>query len=124
MDCPFPSRPALRIASRRRAAIAQQLAQFDLSCNLMREIHSADRQHNLRRQLFMALEAAGGQRVAHRFFDFALRGDADFLEESTQAAVEGVFVHMCSSLSRPGERRDPYHRVRGSITTVATSHSK
>src|SRR6266404_4890327 len=59
----------------------------------MREVHPADRQHHFRRQLFVALEAAVGERGAHRYFDLALRGDADFLEKSAQAGVEGVFVH-------------------------------
>src|SRR5258707_9703768 len=41
----------------------------------------------------MALETAGLHGVAHRLFDFALRGDADLLEEFAQAGIENVFVH-------------------------------
>ena len=44
-------------------------------------------------QLFIALELAGLDGVAHGFFDFALRGNAHFLEKLAQAGIEDVFVH-------------------------------
>src|SRR3954463_8524687 len=56
--------------------------QFDLFGNLVGQADAAERQYHFRRQLFIPLETAGGDRVAHRFFDFALRGDADFLEKA------------------------------------------
>src|SRR5689334_16128109 len=59
----------------------------------MRQADASDGEHHLGRQLFITLELAGGDRVAHRLFDLALRGDADLLEEATQAAVKTVFVH-------------------------------
>ena len=62
---------------------------------------AADGQHHLGRQLFIALEAAGVDGVAHRLFDFALRGDADLLEKSAQAGVEDVFVHDDLPVLRP-----------------------
>jgi hypothetical protein len=40
----------------------------------------------------VSLEVAGRERVAHRLLDLALRGDADLLEEFTQAGVEDVLV--------------------------------
>src|SRR5258708_6937682 len=65
----------------------KQLPQLDLVGDFVREADAAERQHHFGRQLFMALETAAGDRVAHRLFDFALRGDADLLQEFAQAAV-------------------------------------
>src|SRR3954454_13848445 len=69
------------------------LPQFDLVGDLMGEADAADGENHPGRQFLVALEAAGFQRVAHRLLDFALRGDADLLEEFAQAGVENVFVH-------------------------------
>src|SRR5579872_211500 len=69
------------------------LAQFDLVLDLVRQADAAKRENHLRRQLLMALETAARDRVAHRLFDFALRGDADFFQELAQAGVEQIFVH-------------------------------
>src|ERR1700758_3646213 len=66
-----------------------------LVADLMRETDAADGQHHFCRQLLMALQAAGRERVAHRLLDLALRGDADLLQESAQTGVEDVLVH-CS----------------------------
>jgi hypothetical protein len=46
--------------------------------DLIGEADAADGQNHPGRQFFVALEAAAGDRVTHGFFDFALRGDADF----------------------------------------------
>ena len=54
----------------------------------MREADPADRQHHLRRQFFVAFEAAGGERVAYGFFDLALRGDADFLKNPRRLVLK------------------------------------
>src|SRR5437879_2543372 len=60
----------------------------------MGEADAAEGEDHLGRQFFVALEAAARDRVAHRLLDFALRGDADLLEKSTQAGIENVFVHV------------------------------
>ena len=39
------------------------------------------------RELLVALEPAGGERLAHRFLDLALRGDADLFQELAQALL-------------------------------------
>src|SRR5581483_2598807 len=72
-----------------------QLPQLDLVRDLMAQADAADGQHHLRRQLLMAFQAAGRERLAHRLLDLALRGDADLLQETAQTAVEDVLVH-CS----------------------------
>src|SRR6266498_3157188 len=59
----------------------------------MGEADAAKREYHPGRQFLVALEASGGDRVADRFFDFALRGDADLLEKSAQAGVETILVH-------------------------------
>jgi hypothetical protein len=69
------------------------LTQLDFVGNLVAEADAAHGEDHFGRQFFMALEAAGLHGVAHRLFDFALRGDADLLEEFAQAGVEDVFVH-------------------------------
>src|SRR5712675_331376 len=52
------------------------LTQFDLVGDLMREADAAHGQNHFGLQFFMAHETAGLHGVAHRLFDFALRGDA------------------------------------------------
>ena len=47
-------------------------------------------------------ERAFGERIAHRLFDLALRGDPDHLEEFADVHVEAVFVHHSSSSARTG----------------------
>jgi hypothetical protein len=59
----------------------------------MGEVDAADGENDFGRQFFVALEAAGFERVAHYLFDLALRGDADLLQEFAQAGVEDVFIH-------------------------------
>src|SRR5258707_2420248 len=49
----------------------------------------------------MTLQASAGDGIADRLFDFALRGDADLLEEAAQAGVENVLVHDGLPLSGP-----------------------
>src|ERR1700761_1426798 len=83
--------PAMQVAS--TALIV--LPQLDLVADLMREADAADGQHDFRRQLLVAFEAAGRERIAHRLLDLALRGDADLLQEPAQTAVEDVLVHCC-----------------------------
>src|ERR1700761_1793348 len=83
--------PAMQVAS--TALIV--LPQLDLVADLMREADAADGQHDFRRQLLVAFQVAGGERITHRLLDLALRGDADLLQESAQTAVEDVLVH-CS----------------------------
>src|SRR6266481_8607782 len=78
-----------------------ELTQFDLAGYLVAETDATDGQHHFGRQLFMTLEAAAGDGVADRFFDFTLRGDADLLEEAAQAGVENVLVHGALPMSRP-----------------------
>ena len=41
----------------------------------MHEADAAEGEDHFRRQLLVALEAAGRDRVAHRLFDLALRGE-------------------------------------------------
>src|ERR1700694_2064805 len=72
---------------------AALLTQFDLVGDVMRQADAADGQNNLGRQLLVALESSGLDRIADRLFDFALRCDADFFQELAQAGVEDVFVH-------------------------------
>src|SRR5260370_5079487 len=68
----------------------RRLPQFDLVLDLMREFDAADGEDDFGRQFFVAFEAAGFHRVAHRLFDLALRGDADFLYKFAQAGVADV----------------------------------
>src|SRR5260370_33087914 len=77
----------------RSIVVGRILTQFDLVDDLMRKADAAEGENHLGRQLFVALETAGRNRVAHRFLDLALRGDADLLEKSAQAGVENIFVH-------------------------------
>src|SRR3954453_8500403 len=81
----FRGSPSFRLSS--------DLTQLDLVRDLVREADAADGQNHLRRQLLIALELAGLNRFADSFLDFALRGDADLLQESAQAGIEDVFVH-------------------------------
>src|ERR1700754_810444 len=83
--------PAMQVAS--TALIA--LSQFDLVRNFVTETDAADGQHHLRRQFLMTLQAAAVDRITHSLLDLALRGDADLLQKSAQAAFEDVLVH-CS----------------------------
>src|SRR5688572_8649444 len=48
------------------------LTQRDFFGDLVRQVDAADGQHHFGRQLFVALEAAGRDRVAHRLLDLAL----------------------------------------------------
>src|SRR5215217_6583289 len=48
-----------------------------------------------RRQHFVTFQAALSHGGAHRFLDFALRRDADFLEKLSYAGIERVLVHDC-----------------------------
>src|SRR5712692_2590355 len=52
-----------------------------------------DAQRHLRFEEARLGELAGGERVAHRELDLALRSDADDLEEFADIHVETVFVH-------------------------------
>ena len=69
-------------------AVLREVKDGDLS-----EADAIKRQHDLRRQPFVSLDAAARNRLAHRLLDLALRGDADLLQEFSQARIEHVFVH-------------------------------
>src|SRR5258707_15793330 len=92
-DGVFPPRRLWQRRRRARRFARRGLPQFDLVLDLMREVDAADGEDDFGRQFFVALEAAGFHRVAHRLLDLALRGDADFLQKFAQAGVEDVFVH-------------------------------
>jgi hypothetical protein len=76
-----------------RTIDALRLTQLDFVGDLVAEADAAHGQNHFGRQFFMALETAGFHGVTHRLFDFALRGDADLLQEFAQAGIEDVFVH-------------------------------
>src|ERR1700682_2883828 len=76
-------------------------AEFDLARDLVTETDATEGQYYFGRQFLMSLEAPARDRVADRLFDFALRGDADLLEEAAQAGVENVLVHDSLPMSRP-----------------------
>src|SRR5262249_51360922 len=61
--------------------------------DLVRKLQRADRDRRAGRQLFVALEAPIGERLAYCFLDLALGADTQSLEKLAQACVEGLFVH-------------------------------
>src|ERR1700730_12438036 len=89
----YPLSPSLLPRGEKVRCTSRDLPQLDLVFDLMGEVDAAEGENNFGRQFFVALEAAGFHGVAHRLFDFALRGDADLLEEFAQAGVENIFVH-------------------------------
>src|SRR5689334_12743603 len=94
MDC-------LRVRARSRSRLSlirppvgpRASFELDLAVDRPAETHPGDRHRRLGGQLLVALEAAVGERLAHRLLDLALGGDAERLEEFADAGVEGVFVH-------------------------------
>src|ERR1700744_4520087 len=90
------SAAATGIAARKKNIAASRRTGFphlDLVRDLGAQADAADGEHDLRRQLLVALETASRERVAHRLLDLALRGDADLLQEPEQTAGEDVLVH-------------------------------
>ena len=83
---------------RYRARFDRSLAQFDLGRDFMGEVHAADGEDHPARQLFVALEAAVLDGVAHRLFDLALRGDADLFQKFAQVVLK-ISSFMKASLS-------------------------
>src|SRR5262249_33455162 len=58
---------------------AWRLTQLDLVGDFVLEADAAKRQYHLRRQLLAAFQAAARDRLTHRLFNLALRGDSDLL---------------------------------------------
>ena len=78
---------------RRNGGLGDSSLEFDAALDGVVEPDLADGQHHLCLERLVALDLAGGDRVADGFFDLALRGDADGLEEFAQRGVEDIFLH-------------------------------
>src|SRR5262249_13837746 len=72
-----------------------RLSQLDLAVDHQLQGRAAEGERHLGWQLLIALQPAGGERLAHRVLDGALAGDADLLQEFAQAHIEDVVVHRC-----------------------------
>src|SRR6478735_5040817 len=69
------------------------LLQFHCAADFVAQLDTAHGQRHLGWQHFSAFEPSARHSLAHRLFDFPLRGDADGLEKLPHAGVEHVFVH-------------------------------
>jgi hypothetical protein len=67
--------------------------ELDVAFDFERKTDAFDRQRHFCRQCFVAFQPAAGNSLAHRLFDFTLRGDADLFEKFTQTDVEHFLVH-------------------------------
>jgi hypothetical protein len=66
----------------------------DVAVDLMRKADTSHRDRRFGLELLVALELPVGDRLPHRFLDFALRRDTERFQKLPNADVESVLVHV------------------------------
>src|ERR1017187_384326 len=77
----------------RRSGGRPDSAEANLAVELDVELQAGDLEGHRRRESRAAPGRPGSDRLRRGLLDFALRADADHLEELADAEVEGLFVH-------------------------------